>query len=109
MPTIDANSLLLQMRTMAAKAQGADTALPAVGGAAPVQDFGTLLKGMVNDVNAAQQRSNELRKDFEIGKPGVDLTRVLVEGEKADLSFQVLTQVRNRLVNAYRDVMNMPI
>ena len=46
---------------------------------------------------------------FEIGKSGVDLTDVMIAKEKAGVSFQALTQVRNKLVQAYQDISQMPV
>ena len=46
---------------------------------------------------------------FEIGKTGVDLTDVMIASQKATVSFQALTQVRNKLVQAYQDIMQMPV
>ncbi|MEA1136005.1 flagellar hook-basal body complex protein FliE, partial [Klebsiella pneumoniae] len=56
-----------------------------------------------------QQASNQLATAFEIGKSGVDLTDVMVASQKASVSFQALTQVRNKLVQAYQDIMQMPV
>ena len=41
--------------------------------------------------------------------PGVDLARVMIETQKSAVSFRALTEVRNRLVSAYQDIMNMSI
>ena len=43
------------------------------------------------------------------GVPGVELPQVMLEMQKANVSFRALTEVRNRLVNAYQEIMNMPI
>ena len=46
---------------------------------------------------------------WERGTPGVDLAKVMIESQKASVSFRALTEVRNRLVSAYQDIMNMSI
>lgn len=71
--------------------------------------FSAYLTDALNSVNAQQQKSNNLATAFERGDPGVDITQVMISMEKASISFQALTQVRNKMVDAYRDVMNMPI
>ncbi len=53
--------------------------------------------------------SGALAKAYEQGDPGVALSQVMVASQKAGVSFQALTQVRNKLVEAYQDVMKMPI
>lgn len=108
MNNIDATRLLLEMRALALKAQaGAKPAEPAA--AAPAVEFGAAMKSAVSQVSAAQQSARALAQAFEAGAPGVDLTRVMLEVQKASLSFKAMTEVRNKLVAAYQEVMNMPI
>jgi flagellar hook-basal body complex protein FliE len=60
-------------------------------------------------VNANQKASGDLQKRFEQGDPSVDLPEVMIAMQKSSVSFQAMTQVRNKLVEAYKDVMNMPV
>src|SRR5690606_36502242 len=71
--------------------------------------FGEMLKQAVDSVNEAQQKANELQRAFEMGDPQVDITQVMIQMQKASVSFESMSQVRNRLVSAYKDIMNMPI
>ena len=50
-----------------------------------------------------------MTKEFTAGNPDVELQDVMVNLQKASLSFQQMVQVRNRLVSAYQDIMNMPM
>ena len=77
-------------------------------GAAPA-DFGSLLKAGLDSVNAAQSRATSAAVAFEKGTPGVELSTVMIESQKASVAFRAATEVRNRLVNAYQEIMNMPI
>jgi flagellar hook-basal body complex protein FliE len=72
-------------------------------------DFGKLLKQGIDSVNASQQGAAKLADAFERGAPGVDLASVMLESQKATVSFRALAEVRNRLVNVYQEIMNMPI
>ena len=113
MNEINTNSVLLQMRSMAARAAMGAEAVPsqlpaAATGAAPL-DFSALMKNAINEVNSQQQAAAKLSDSFERGTPGVELTDVMIQMQKASVSFEAITQVRNRLVSAYQDVMNMPI
>ena len=87
--------------------------VPGVGGtadsSASTPAFGTLLKQTIDSVNATQQSADALSSAWERGAPGVDLASVMVETQKASVSFQALAQVRNRLISAYQDIMNMTI
>ncbi len=103
MSTPEISQVLAQMRVMAAKAQG--DAPPA----AEQSSFGALLQRSINAVNDTQQQSAALKKAFELGDPDLDLASVMIASQKASVSFQAMVQVRNRLVDAYKDIMNMPI
>ncbi|MDF9892447.1 UNVERIFIED_ORG: flagellar hook-basal body complex protein FliE [Pseudomonas vranovensis] len=72
-------------------------------------NFADMLGQAINKVSDTQQASTQLANAFEIGKSGVDLTDVMIASQKASVSFQALTQVRNKLVQAYQDIMQMPV
>ncbi|WP_111640533.1 flagellar hook-basal body complex protein FliE [Marinimicrobium alkaliphilum] len=80
-----------------------------VDGSQKVPGFGDVMAQAVNKVNDTQRASGALAAAYERGEPGVDITDVMVASQKASVSFQAAVQVRNKLVEAYRDVMNMPI
>lgn len=71
--------------------------------------FSDMLSQAVGSVNELQQSSNDLKTAYDMGDPNVDITRVMIASEKASISFEALTQVRNRVVQAYEDIMNMPV
>lgn len=105
--TIDPNQLLAQLRTMAAQAQSRSSSAEAatVNGA----DFASLFKTAIDKVNDVQQQAGNLAQAFEAGDPKIELNEVMVGLQKASLSFQAMTQVRNKLVTAYQEIMSMPI
>ncbi len=111
MPTIDTSRLLMELRSLAAEAQRTPSVGqgPSATGTAGPADFGSVLKASIGEVNNLQQNASALATAFEQGQPGVDITRVMVEAQKASLAFRAMNEVRNRLVSAYQDVMNMPI
>lgn len=94
----------MQMDAMA-QPKSAVQAAPEAG--AP--SFSDMLGNAINKVSETQQASSQLSNAFEIGKSGVDLTDVMVASQKASVSFQAITQVRNKLVQAYQDIMQMPV
>ena len=71
--------------------------------------FGQLLKQGIDAVNRSQQSAATMADSFERGVAGVDLAQVMLETQKASVSFRALAEVRNRLVNVYQEIMNMPI
>jgi flagellar hook-basal body complex protein FliE len=75
----------------------------------PANSFSNVLKQGLDQVNQTQQRASDLATQFERGVPGVELPQVMLEMQKASVSFRAITEVRNRFVNAYQEIMNMPI
>jgi flagellar hook-basal body complex protein FliE len=88
---------------------GQNNAAGATQGTNGVSEFGKLLQKGLDSVNQSQQTANTLATQFEKGVPGVELPQVMLEMQKASVSFRALTEVRNRLVNAYQEIMNMPL
>lgn len=76
---------------------------------APVASFTETLQGALIDVNRAQQHAGSLAAAFENGDPSADLAKVMVASQQSQLAFRATVEVRNRLVQAYQDVMNMPL
>jgi flagellar hook-basal body complex protein FliE len=118
---VDINRLLVEMRAIKQQAMPPSTrAVDAVvdgikpgtvvGGAPPVSsEFGQMFTQAIDKVNDLQQQSSAMAKAYETGAPGVDITDVMIASQKSSVSFQAMLQVRNKLVDAYRDVMNMPV
>jgi flagellar hook-basal body complex protein FliE len=84
------------------------TAAKAAAPAAQV-DFSATLKQALDGVNATQNQADTLARAFQSGEANVGLEDTMVAIAKANVSFQTLVQVRNRLVSAYHDVMNMQV
>uniref|UniRef100_UPI00384E5D7B flagellar hook-basal body complex protein FliE n=1 Tax=Methylobacillus gramineus TaxID=755169 RepID=UPI00384E5D7B len=72
-------------------------------------DFAEVLKSSLNQVNQSQVTATELGKSFVMGDDKVSLSDVMIAGQKANISLQATIQVRNRLVSAYHDIMNMQV
>lgn len=104
MNEISANDLLGQIRTLGRDLQPTQ----ATPEAAP-NNFGDMLKSTLDAVNDAQQQATELKIGFEAGTTDKSLAEVMIASQKADLSFRAVTEVRNKLVTAYQDIMNMPV
>ena len=71
--------------------------------------FSETLASALDNVSATQRKSGELQQAFELGDPRADLARVMVAMQESQVAFRATVEVRNRLVQAYQDVMNMPI
>jgi flagellar hook-basal body complex protein FliE len=114
---VDISSLLAEMRNIKAHSQ-------AFGGIRPVGSetqisgeiarpngprFGDVFSQAINKVNEVQQTSSHAATAYLRGDAGVDITDVMIASQKATVAFQAATQVRNKIVDAYKDIMNMPI
>ena len=104
MSTPEINQVLAQMRVLTAQANGGAAVTET-----PQNEFGELLKRSIDSVNETQQSASALRTAFEQGEPGLDLADVMIAAQKSSISFQAMVEVRNKLVDAYKDVMNMPV
>ncbi|MEQ1772155.1 MAG: flagellar hook-basal body complex protein FliE [Burkholderiales bacterium] len=109
METKALDQVLVQLRAAAARAGiSGETTRAAAGGAAST-DFAAVLKASLEHVSSTQQKASQIAKDFELGTPGANLPDVMVSIQKANISFQQTVQVRNRLVSAYHEIMNMQV
>lgn len=107
MNTSGIDNVLAQLRATSAMAAGA--AAPAARIGAAGVDFGQVLKTALEQVNGAQQEAGKLAMQFELGAPNMGLHDVMISLQKANVSFQAMVQVRNKLVSAYHDIMNMQV
>lgn len=107
MSAIDATSLMAMRGTVLARSE----ALQKIAGdaapgkvAAPASGFGEML----GEVNALQAKAGAASEAFERGTES-DIAQVMLARQKASISFEATLQVRNKLLSAYRDIMNMPV
>lgn len=108
MNDVRVSDLLSQLRAMGQAAQGAPTP-PAAAGVEQGPDFVSMLRHAVDEVNSQQQSATKLAEAFESGDKRVDIAEVMVSLQKASIGFQAMTQVRNKLVSAYQDIMGMQV
>lgn len=109
MSDVAINQVLAQMRSVQSMAQGQGTGLSQESQAVSGAQFSNLLTQSVSDVNNAMQESKALTAAFETGDPSVSLAEVMITAQKASLQFTGMTEVRNKLLTAYQEVMNMPV
>jgi len=106
MDTRGIDQMLSELRATSQVASGKSAQAAASAGAT---DFGQVLQSAIADVSSAQMQAQEMAKGFSAGDPNVNLQDVMVNLQKASLSFQQMVQVRNKLVTAYQDIMNMSV
>jgi len=102
---ITADDLLRQIEMLTAQAKGGSSTQDS----AAAGNFDDLLRMSMEQVNETQAKAGELAKAFELGVENVSLEEVMIARQKAALSFQAVLQVRNKLIEAYREVMAMQV
>ena len=107
MDTNGIEQMLSALRTTAAQAAGKPAAdnTPAAGGA----DFAQILQGSIDQVNQTQVEANQMAEKLAAGDTSQNLHEVMIALQTASVSFQEMVQVRNKLVTAYQDVMNIQV
>lgn len=104
MSEINTVSLINQMRTMSAQAEGS-----MIGPGESQASFNHVFQQALNQVNDLTQTADSLKTRFELGEPGVSLGEVMIASQKSNLGFEATLRVRNKLVQAYQEIMNMPV
>lgn len=121
---VDINRLLVEMRSIKSQAQSfprpdnlavRDIKGPGlgngvnVGGVEKAPSFSDMMSMAVNKVNDTQKASGALQTAYQKGDPNIDIADVMIASQKSSVAFQSALQVRNKLVEAYKDIMNMPV
>jgi flagellar hook-basal body complex protein FliE len=119
MSSLQIQQVLAEMRALQSRVSGVSDALgsppgvSASGAAAPgagqPADFASLLKSTVDNVATMQNQATAMAESYEAGDKSADITKVMLEVQKAGLAFRAMTEVRNKLVDAYQAVMNMSV
>ena len=101
-------AMVEQLKAAAARSQGGVNPLQTEKPAGKV-DFAAALKSSLDNVNSAQSHAEQLGQRFSAGDDSVNLSDVMISMQKANISFQATIQVRNKLISAYHDIMNMQV
>lgn len=107
MDSLGIEQMLSALRTTAAQAAGkaSESASPVAGGT----DFAQILQGSIDKVNQTQMQADQMAEKLAAGDTTQNLHEVMIALQTASVSFQEMVQVRNKLVTAYQDVMNMQV
>ncbi len=109
MSQMEINKVLTQMRALSGSMELPEAStIPGAAGKGGA-NFGQVLQDSISKVNEQQAAARDLTTGFQTGTGGASVAEVMVAMQKASLSFTAMTQVRNKLVEAYQEIMNMPI
>ena len=108
-------AMISQLKNAASRPAGGIANVGGIGNPAQVNapngkvGFADALKASLDGVNASQKSAEALGSRFAMGDDKVSLSDVMISSQKANIGFQATVQVRNKLVAAYQDIMNMQI
>lgn len=118
MSQMDIDRVLTQIRSIRAQTSGGmggierPTGIAGAAGVAnpaPKVSFASVLKNGLDEVNKIQTQASTTAVQFQRGVQGVDLPQVMMEMQKSSIAFRGAVEVRNRMISAYQDIMNMPV
>lgn len=102
-------AMVAQLRAAAAQATPASSVDAGTAKAAGVVDFSSALKSSLDQVNQVQSEAQQQAQRFALGDNSVSLSDAMISLQKSSIALQQTIQVRNKLVQAYQDIMNMGI
>ncbi len=111
---LNPNQLLSQLQKMADLAktgsvQPQGDIKPTAPGQVTPSNFENVLTKAIDTVNQYQLEAGQAATQIESGDGGVSLVKAMIASQKSSVAFQAAVQVRNKVVSAYQDIMNMPI
>jgi flagellar hook-basal body complex protein FliE len=106
---IKAQSLYQEMQGMAEQSKLGLGESNAIQGNPSSQNFADLLSNAIGTVNDMQLESKDKAMAFEMGDKSLSLADVMVAKEKAGIAFEATIQVRNKVLEAYKQIMSMPV
>jgi flagellar hook-basal body complex protein FliE len=107
---VNASSIYQEMQSMIGQVQGPSAQEMTPNEINPSSsDFGAMLKQAVDGVNSMQLESKDAQQRFEMGDKSLSLAQVMIAKEKSGIAFEATMQVRNKVLEAYKQIMNMPV
>ena len=79
------------------------------GASSPAPSFASAIDQALRTVSRTQQEATRMQREVQLDNPTVSLEETMVAMQRAQIGFQAALQVRNRLVQAYSDIMNMQV
>jgi len=106
---VKANALYQEMQSMVNQIGGLSEGLTRTEKSPGAGQFADMLGQAIDNVNGVQKESRSMQTRFDMGDPNLSLVDVMVAKEKSGIAFEATVQVRNKLLEAYKTIMNMPV
>ncbi len=104
-----ASALYQEMQSMVSQIGGVSDQLTRVEKSPGASQFADMLGQALDNVNGLQKESRTMQTRFDLGDPNLSLVDVMVAKEKSGIAFEATVQVRNKLLESYKTIMNMPV
>lgn len=110
----DINDMLSKIREISNKSKvfsegNKISANPGVAAPKSFQDTLSAVKDVFSNVNNIQAESEQVKNAYISGDKNVSMSQVLIASQKSKLAFEGLVTVRNKILEAYKEIMNMPV
>jgi flagellar hook-basal body complex protein FliE len=102
-------AMMAQLKSAATAPVASPVAGPGATTGAPKADFASALKNSLEQVSNSQNVADQMGQRFALGDDSVSLSDTMIAMQKANINFQAAVQVRNKLVSAYHEIMNMQV
>ncbi|MGQ0697957.1 MAG: flagellar hook-basal body complex protein FliE [Panacagrimonas sp.] len=109
MSEIDVTRVLSQIRALQAQTSAPARSTTGPASAEAAKGFGRVMEAALDKVSLSQSKAGELQNKFQLGDANTDLASVMLASSRAQVEFKGLVEVRNRMVRAYQDIMNIPL
>ena len=106
---LNTSALFNDLKTQSLQNSGLDSELSTQSAGSSKADFSKMFKQAIDNVNGLQQNTADLRNRFEMGDKEVSSGEVMIAANKSSLAFDATVQIRNKMVEAYKEVMSMPV
>ena len=107
--SINTSAIFNNLKLQSPDTKELSVGLPSQPTVTPKAEFSKMLKQAIDNVNGLQQSTTDLRNRFEMGDTDVSLGQVMIAANKSSLAFDATVQVRNKMVDAYKEIMSMPV
>ena len=104
----DINEMLSKIREVSSKSKAFHES-SSVGESKSFDSVMSIAKNAIGSVNDVQAESDKLKNSYILGEGNVSMSQVIVASQKSKLAFEGLVSVRNKILEAYKEIMNMPV
>jgi flagellar hook-basal body complex protein FliE len=109
-PRSDIEAMLSKIRALSGSAKAFSTSsVASAEKASPFQEVMSIAKNAIQSVSQSQDKTDAMKSAYLMGDKNVSISQVMISSIKSKVAFEGLLAVRNKLIESYKEIMNMPI